>query len=184
MPLRDSALVQFMLSVPDHLLQQGVETRPVLRDATRGLIPEEVRLRRGKAGFYDVFDRGMATENLRWTKNLLLDPDALWRGFIEEVGRPFLDRKLSFRRLGPDGLPARDLRRALAAGARRVAAAFSRRGRLGLRVRAPRRASKRSAAMASGARAYSAAIRSRLAARSKPSPRSAQIRTPVAFNPK
>ncbi len=26
----------------------------------------------------------MATEKLRWTKQLLLDPDALWRGFIEE----------------------------------------------------------------------------------------------------
>ncbi|MEO8198817.1 MAG: asparagine synthase-related protein, partial [Thermoanaerobaculia bacterium] len=83
-PLRDFALVQFMLSVPDHLLQQGTETRPVLRAATRGLIPEEVRLRRDKGAFFDVLDRGMATERLRWTRKLLLDPDALWRGHIEE----------------------------------------------------------------------------------------------------
>ncbi len=85
LPLRDFALVQYMLAVPDHLLLQGVETRPVLRSAVRGLVPEEVRLRKGKAAFVDVFDRGMATANLSWTKNLLLDPDALWRGFIEEA---------------------------------------------------------------------------------------------------
>ena len=83
-PLRDFDLVQFMLAVPDHLLQQGTVTRPILRAASRGLIPEEIRLRKGKAAFYDVLDRGLATEKLRWTRSLLLDPDALWRGFIEE----------------------------------------------------------------------------------------------------
>lgn len=83
-PLRDFALVQFMLAVPDHLLQQGTETRPVLRAAVSGLIPEEVRRRRDKGAFFDVLDRGMATDRLRWTRSLLLDPDALWRGFIEE----------------------------------------------------------------------------------------------------
>ncbi|MDQ1347150.1 MAG: Asparagine synthetase (Glutamine-hydrolyzing) 3, partial [Acidobacteriota bacterium] len=84
MPLRDFELVQFMLSVPDHLLQQGSETRPVLRAAVRGLVPDEIRLRRGKAAFYDVFDRGLATGKMGWARDLLLDPDALWRGFIEE----------------------------------------------------------------------------------------------------
>jgi asparagine synthase (glutamine-hydrolysing) len=83
-PLRDFALVQFMLAVPDHLLQQGAETRPVLRAAVKGLIPEEIRLRRDKGAFHDVLDRGLATEKIRWAKELLLDPDALWRGFIEE----------------------------------------------------------------------------------------------------
>ena len=83
-PLRDFALVQFMLAVPDHLLRQGTETRPILRAATRGLIPDSVRLRTGKAAFHDVFDRGMATDKLRWTRSLLLDPDALWRSYVEE----------------------------------------------------------------------------------------------------
>ncbi len=83
-PLRDFALVQFMLAVPDHLLQQGTQTRPMLRAAVRGLVPEEIRLRQGKAAFYDVLDRGLATERLRWAGELLLDRDALWRGFIEE----------------------------------------------------------------------------------------------------
>ena len=83
-PLRDFDLVQFMLAVPDHLLQQGTETRPVLRAATRGLIPEEIRTRRVKSGFFDVIERGLATERLGWARELLLHPDALWRGFIEE----------------------------------------------------------------------------------------------------
>ena len=83
-PLRDFALVQFMLSVPDHLLQQGPETRPVLRAAVAGLIPEEIRRRRDKAYLSRVHDRGMESARLKWTRDLLLDPDALWHGYIEE----------------------------------------------------------------------------------------------------
>jgi asparagine synthase (glutamine-hydrolysing) len=83
-PLRDFDLVQFMLSVPDHLLQQGREKRPALRAAIRGLVPEEVRSRRRKSGFLAAIERGLAPERMRWTRSLLLDPDALWRGYIKE----------------------------------------------------------------------------------------------------
>ena len=84
-PLRDFDLVQFMLAVPDHLLQQGRLTRPVLRAATRGLIPEEVRTRRRKSGFLAAIEQGLAHCRMRWASSLLLDPDALWRGFISEA---------------------------------------------------------------------------------------------------
>ena len=95
-PLRDPDLVEFMLAVPDHLLQQGDETRPVLRAASRGLLPESVRLRRGKAGFQAVLERGLAPENLRWAPALLLDPEALWRGFVEESAvRRWLEGRLA-----------------------------------------------------------------------------------------
>lgn len=83
-PLRDFDLAQFVLAVPDHLLEQGGETRPVLRAATRGWIPEEVRLRRGKASFRAILQRGLAAGRLDWARELLTDPEALWRGFVEE----------------------------------------------------------------------------------------------------
>jgi len=83
-PLRDRELVELLLAVPDHLLLQGNETRPVLRAACAGLLPEVVRQRRGKAHFRDLFDRGLRPENLPWAPELLLEPGALWRDYVQE----------------------------------------------------------------------------------------------------
>jgi len=95
-PLRDPDLVEYLLAVPDHLLRQGEETRPILRAACAGLLPESVRQRRDKARFDAVFARGLARDNLRWAPELLLDPAALWRGHVEESAvRRWLDGRLS-----------------------------------------------------------------------------------------
>jgi hypothetical protein len=48
-------------------------------------VPEEVRLRRRKSLFLAAIDRGLATDRLRWARSVLLDPDALWRGHIQET---------------------------------------------------------------------------------------------------
>jgi len=82
-PLRDRDLVELALAVPDHLLLQGAETRPVLRAAARGLVPEQVRLRRGKATFQAAVERALRPERRPWAGPLLRHPDALWRGFVE-----------------------------------------------------------------------------------------------------
>jgi len=102
-PLRDPDLVEYLLAVPDHLLQQGDETRPVLRAACAGLLPESARRRQGKAGFQDVLERGLARDNLRWAPELLLDSGALWRGYVEEAAvRRWLEGELrdTWSRLG------------------------------------------------------------------------------------
>ncbi len=83
-PLRDLDLVEFVLASPDHLLRQGTETRPVLRAAIRGLVPESVRLRKGKASFYEIAERGIAAAKASWAGPLLRSPDALWRPYVEE----------------------------------------------------------------------------------------------------
>lgn len=83
-PLRDPDLIDFVLAVPDHLLLQGVETRPVLRAASAGLVPEEIRGRRDKASFHSIVERGLEPERLRWAGPLLFDDAALWRGFVVE----------------------------------------------------------------------------------------------------
>lgn len=102
-PLRDPDLVEYMLAVPDHLLQQGDESRPVVRAACAGLLPESARRRQGKAGFHEVYLRGFARDNLRWAPALLLEPGALWRGYVEESAvRRWLDGDLrdSWDRIG------------------------------------------------------------------------------------
>lgn len=82
-PLRDQDLAQYVLAVPDHFLQQGVESRIALRHAIRGLVPEEVRRRTDKARFRQVLLRGLVPDRLRWGGPLLRSPEALWRGFVQ-----------------------------------------------------------------------------------------------------
>jgi asparagine synthase (glutamine-hydrolysing) len=50
-PLLDHHLVEFGLSLPDHQKIQGGFSKFAVREATRGLMPESVRLRRTKLGF-------------------------------------------------------------------------------------------------------------------------------------
>ncbi|MBA3761209.1 MAG: asparagine synthase, partial [Gemmatimonadales bacterium] len=50
-PLLDHKLVEFGLSLPDHLKIQGGVSKFAVREATRGLMPEAVRSRRTKLGF-------------------------------------------------------------------------------------------------------------------------------------
>lgn len=50
-PLLDHRLVEYGLSLPDHLKIQGGFSKFAVRQATRGLMPETVRLRRTKLGF-------------------------------------------------------------------------------------------------------------------------------------
>lgn len=81
-PLRDLDLVEFILASPDHLLVQGTQTRPVLRAAIRGLVPESVRSRVGKSSFYAIAERGIAASQ-RWAGRLLHSEEALWRGYVQ-----------------------------------------------------------------------------------------------------
>jgi asparagine synthase (glutamine-hydrolysing) len=82
-PLRDFDLVQLLLAVPDHFLRQGVQTRPIVRAAIRGLVPETVRWRAGKASFREVLLRGLERQRLGFAPALLRSPQALWRGHVE-----------------------------------------------------------------------------------------------------
>ncbi len=84
-PLRDLDLVEFLLAAPSHLLLQGEETRPVMRAAMRGVLPESVRTRRGKSSFYAIAERGYEAAQRTWAGPLLRSPRALWRGVVEEA---------------------------------------------------------------------------------------------------
>jgi asparagine synthase (glutamine-hydrolysing) len=63
-PLLDHKLVEFGLSLPDHQKIQGGFSKFAIREATRGLMPEEVRLRRTKLGFAGA-DRRWLNADLR-----------------------------------------------------------------------------------------------------------------------
>jgi asparagine synthase (glutamine-hydrolysing) len=50
-PILDHRVVEFTFRLPDELKVKGVETKHLLREAMRGVIPEEVRTRTDKVGF-------------------------------------------------------------------------------------------------------------------------------------
>lgn len=63
-PLLDHKLVEYGLSLPDHQKIQGGFSKFAVRQATRGLIPENVRMRRTKLGFAGA-DRRWLNGDLR-----------------------------------------------------------------------------------------------------------------------
>ncbi|HEX2251558.1 MAG TPA: asparagine synthase-related protein, partial [Gemmatimonadales bacterium] len=63
-PLLDRKLVEFGLSLPDHQKIQSGFSKFAVREATRGLMPDGVRLRRTKLGFAGA-DRRWLSGDLR-----------------------------------------------------------------------------------------------------------------------
>jgi asparagine synthase (glutamine-hydrolysing) len=58
-PFRDPRVVAFGLGLPLHLRATPGRRKPVLQEATRGLLPEEIRTRTDKRGFNDVYWLGL-----------------------------------------------------------------------------------------------------------------------------
>jgi asparagine synthase (glutamine-hydrolysing) len=65
LPFLDYRLVEFLLGLPERLKLRGGRSKVVLREALRGVIPEEIRERKDKMGFVapePVWLRGGATD--------------------------------------------------------------------------------------------------------------------------
>jgi asparagine synthase (glutamine-hydrolysing) len=75
-PLVDVDVVELMLRLPPELSIDRRWSRPLLRQSTEGRLPEEVRLRRGKSSFDEIFHRCLAGPDLRAARHLLGDPEA------------------------------------------------------------------------------------------------------------
>jgi asparagine synthase (glutamine-hydrolysing) len=89
-PLLDWRLVTFAFALPDTSRIGGGLTKRILRDATFGLLPDDVRLRRDKKGFappmIDWLGRGLGDRALE----VVHDPSFLARGCWD--GRAIRDR--------------------------------------------------------------------------------------------
>ena len=55
-PFFDKRVVAFMLSLPPHYKRQGKTVKVLLREAFKGILPESIRLRRGKAEFTPIIE--------------------------------------------------------------------------------------------------------------------------------
>jgi asparagine synthase (glutamine-hydrolysing) len=94
-PLLDADVVDFMLGVdPRHAFGPHL-SRPLLREAVRGLLPDVVRLRGQKSTFDALFHRSLAGPESERIRRLLTGPSA-------EV-RPYVDDHALRTLVGPNG---------------------------------------------------------------------------------
>jgi asparagine synthase (glutamine-hydrolysing) len=80
-PLLDHKLVEFGLSLPDHLKVNRGWSKFAIRESMRGLLPEVVRLRKTKLGFASP-DRIWLTGDLRNHVTDLIEGELRCRDFI------------------------------------------------------------------------------------------------------
>ena len=80
-PFLDHVLVEFAARLPDRLKLRGFTTKRILREAIRGLLPEEILSRR-KMGFPVPFDDWTRDRWQPVVRDVLLDRRTRERGFI------------------------------------------------------------------------------------------------------
>ncbi len=81
-PLLDHKLVEYGLSLPDHLKVNNGWSKFAVRQAMRGLMPEQVRLRKSKLGFPVPLRRWLA-QDLRGQIMRLLEDDLHCSRFVD-----------------------------------------------------------------------------------------------------
>lgn len=93
-PLLDLDLVELALRQPPEATFDRRFTRPVLREAVAGLVPDSVRLRPAKARFESVVAGCLTGPELPALRGLLLDPAAEVRAYVDqaEMRRQLFDR--------------------------------------------------------------------------------------------
>jgi asparagine synthase (glutamine-hydrolysing) len=83
LPFLDRGVVEFALGLPPHFLYDGHETKHVLREAVRDLLPARVLGRREKVGYETPQSRWLAQPGARKRiAEVLLDPSTRSRGWL------------------------------------------------------------------------------------------------------
>jgi asparagine synthase (glutamine-hydrolysing) len=92
-PFADVDLVELVLRLPHELAYDPRFSRPLVRDAMRGIVPEELRVRRSKS-FFDPVQREALTGDLTLIDRLLSDRDARIAAYVDTdvVRRDLLER--------------------------------------------------------------------------------------------
>jgi asparagine synthase (glutamine-hydrolysing) len=91
-PLLDHELMQFAATIPASMKVRGGEKKWILREAMRGTLPDDI-LDRPKQGFTVPMSSWLRGDLRAWSREVLLDPATLERGYFEpHAVRSLLDR--------------------------------------------------------------------------------------------
>jgi asparagine synthase (glutamine-hydrolysing) len=97
--LDDVDLVEFVLSLPPEIAFDPHLSRPLLREAMAGLMPDSIRLRPTKSYFDELFHRTLNETDWPSIRGLLASSDAAIAEYVDPAGiRTLLDRPAERRR--------------------------------------------------------------------------------------
>lgn len=82
-PLLDLGLVELVLELPPEYAYDRHLSRPLIRDAMRGLVPDGVRLRSGKTFFTPLIYDSLFRDDLPLVRELLEAPGGELRAFVD-----------------------------------------------------------------------------------------------------
>ena len=94
-PFLDRDLVALLLAMPGTMQNRGGVPRAILREAMRGVLPEDVRARTWKGDFSDAVNLGVSRDFAAIAGVLTRDGQAVARGYFDPDG---LDRAVATRR--------------------------------------------------------------------------------------
>ena len=83
-PWADRRLAEFVLGVPPYLVTPAGESKGLLREAMRGVLPEAARVLAGKRSPQPAYDRGLLDRARGTVWTLIADSRAGARGFVDE----------------------------------------------------------------------------------------------------
>ncbi|MFN2399115.1 MAG: asparagine synthase-related protein, partial [Gemmatimonadaceae bacterium] len=100
----DRRLVEFCLALPPEQKLNGGWTRVVLRRAMKGILPEGIQWRRGKADLSANFKRGLLHTDRNLVERLILDDGGILSGYVDSGSlRRAYDQLASPSGTGPGG---------------------------------------------------------------------------------
>ncbi len=82
-PLLDHQLMEFAATIPAGLKIRGQEKKWILREAMRGVLPDDI-LDRPKQGFTVPLSSWLRTDLRAWSQEILLDRATIDRGYFDE----------------------------------------------------------------------------------------------------
>lgn len=82
-PFLDRRLAEYLFAIPPDRLFRAGESKPLLRQAMAGLLPEAVRLRRDKTRLGAFLDLSLQQGQRDWIDQILREPRAVAMGFLD-----------------------------------------------------------------------------------------------------
>lgn len=84
-PFLDHELLELMFTVPSWMKIRGAETKAILRDAMKDILPDGIRRRSNKMGYPTPFSVWLRRDRGAWARALIDGPSARQRGFFDHA---------------------------------------------------------------------------------------------------
>ncbi len=82
-PFLDHTLLEFAAQIPSRLKLRGLTTKYILKEATKGFVPQEI-INRRKHGFGVPVGRWFRTDLREYVREMVLSPQAVKRGYFKK----------------------------------------------------------------------------------------------------